>query len=173
VRRPLGWLTATLVVALAGMSSDEPAIPSVKINLETPSNRRPVVAGAALAPAKAVAGGTLTLVVKAEVAPTWHIYAADETSGSSIPTTLKLTLPSGVTTSGDWTYPTPAPGPTGDGWIYAGALTFRRTLKVSADAAAGPIDVTCVFGYQACDPSTCRPPAKITLKAKAEVLPAR
>jgi DsbC/DsbD-like thiol-disulfide interchange protein len=119
------------------------------------------------------AGDTVTLVVKAKVAPTWHIFAEDAPTGGSIPTTLKLKLPEGVSPKEEWVYPSPKQSPGGDGWIYEGDLTFRRILELSKDVPSGPIEITCEFGYQACDPFTCRPPTKISLKSKAEVIPAR
>jgi DsbC/DsbD-like thiol-disulfide interchange protein len=174
MRRRDHALTFTiLVLSLMGMGFDEPAAPAVKITLETPSDRNPVVAGAAVAPARVRAGDTFTLVVEAKTASSWHIFAADAPTGGSIPTTLKLKLPEGVSSKGEWVYPAPTQNPGVDGWVYDGDVTFRRRLKVAADAAAGPIEITCEFGYQACDASSCRPPTKVRLKAKAEILPAR
>ena len=57
--------------------------------------------------------------------------------------------------------------------IYQGSLEFRRKLRVRADAATGPVSVTCEFGYQACDPVSCRPPTKIELSAQAKILGSR
>jgi hypothetical protein len=53
---------------------------------------------------------------------------------------------------------------------YEGKLEFRRTLRVGADATPGPIEVACELGYQACDPRSCRAPAKETLITKAEIV---
>ena len=161
-----GW--ALGLIAL-GLGFDEPTPPASVVK-EEPSARKPVVAGAAISPGKVKAGDTVTLVVQAKIAPTWHIYAADQESGSSIPTTLKLKLPKSVESKSDWSYPASIPNREGEGSIYEAQATFRRTLKVASDAPSGPIEVTCEFGYQACDPFTCRPPAKLTLKAKAVVV---
>jgi hypothetical protein len=49
-------------------------------------------------------------------------------------------------------------------------VTFRQQLRVPAGAAPGPLEVTCEFDYQVCDPFHCRPPAKLLLKASAEVV---
>jgi DsbC/DsbD-like thiol-disulfide interchange protein len=173
VRRRVVLLSWMIGLTLLGLGFDEPRSSTVDIALDAPTSRRPVVAGAALAPAKVNAGGTVTLVVKAKVAPSWHIYAADLPTGSSIPTTLKLKLPKGVSLKGDWTYPVAAQNASDNTWVYEGELTFQHALKVAPDVPSGPIEVTCEFGYQACDPSSCRPPTKIDLKARADVLPAR
>jgi DsbC/DsbD-like thiol-disulfide interchange protein len=172
VRSGVVLLSGTIVLSALGLGYDDTSVPSVKIRLDEPSNRHPVVAGAAVAQPKMNAGGTFILVVKARTAPNWHIYAADIPSGSSIPTTLKLKLPKGIAPKGEWTYPKPTQIPGTEGWIYEGDMTFHRVLKLSPDVAAGPIEIGCEFGYQACDPFSCRPPAKIDLQVKAEVLPA-
>ena len=136
---------------------------------DEPDSKRPVVADASLVPSKGQAGSPWTLVIRVRLAPGWHIYAADRPTGGSIPTTLKLKLPEGVQARDDWEYPGPIPDPLGQGWVYEGReLTFRRTLAVAPGVAAGPIQVGCEFGYQACDASSCRPPARINLQAKAE-----
>jgi hypothetical protein len=158
------------LVALVGFAPDGSEKPKLSIPLEEPTPQKPVVAGAAIAPSKAAPGQTMILVVKAKTAATWHIYAADRPTDGAIATTLKLKLPEGIATDGEWHYPTPVPNPQGEGWVYEGDLIFYRTLKTSAGRAPGPIEVSCDFGYQACDPSSCRPPTKIALKAKAEVV---
>jgi hypothetical protein len=49
-------------------------------------------------------------------------------------------------------------------------VEFRRKLRVGADEPIGPFTVACGFGYQACDPHSCRPPARAESQAKAEVV---
>jgi len=166
----MGVLTG---IGLLGLAPDRSEAPRVSIAVEAPTYQKPVVAGAALTPANVARGQTLTFVVKAKTAPSWHINAADLAAGGAIATSLKLKLPKGVVTDGEWNYPDPIPNPQGEGFIYEGALTFYRTLKVTSEAPPGLFEVTCDFGYQACDPSTCRPPAKLSLKAKASVVAAR
>jgi DsbC/DsbD-like thiol-disulfide interchange protein len=151
----------------------DPVPPKVSIPLDPPTDRRPVVAGAAISPAKVRAGDTVTLVVQVKTASKWHIYAADMPTEGSIPTTLKLKLPDGVQAKGKWSYPSAVQNRNGEGWVYEGDLTFRRALTLASDVPAGQIEVTCEFGYQACDPSSCKPPAKLSLKAKVEVAPAQ
>jgi hypothetical protein len=81
---------------------------------------------------------------------------------------LKLRLPEGIETEGDWSYPESIRGPDGQ-MIYEGSVEFRRKLHVTADGARGAIRVTCEFGYQACDPRSCRPPTREELEAKVEI----
>ena len=137
---------------------------------EEPSPAQPVVVAAALRPTEVRPGDTLTLFVQVRIAPTWHIYAVDGSPGENIPTSLKLKVPEGVQPVGSWTYPQAKPAASGQGSHYEGTVTFRQQLRIAAGATPGPLAVTCEFDYQACDPFTCRPPAKLALKASAEVI---
>jgi hypothetical protein len=66
------------------------------IPVDEPNENHPVAAAIALIPPRARAGELLTLVVQIKTAPTWHIYSTRALSGTGIPTSLKLQLPSGV-----------------------------------------------------------------------------
>jgi DsbC/DsbD-like thiol-disulfide interchange protein len=167
MRNRLAFVGIPLAFMVLGLGFEQPSASIVK---EEPTDRQPVVAGAALRPAKIQPGGTMTIVVQVKIAPTWHIYAADADQGTSIPTTLKLKLPKGIAAKGEWSYPQATKSRDVEGSIYEGELTFRRTLNVASDVSTGPLEVACEFGYQACDPFMCRPPAKLALKAKAEIV---
>jgi hypothetical protein len=134
-----------------------------------PDARRPVVARAELSPTALHPGHEATLVVRVETAPSWHIYAVEGSNGPGIATTLKLRLPRGVEAEGEWSCPNAIRASDGQ-MAYEGKLEFRRKLRVGADAASGPIEVACDLGYQACDPRSCRAPAREELIAKAEVV---
>jgi hypothetical protein len=136
---------------------------------QEPDREHPVVAEARLTPATLHPGDDLTLVVRVRTAPTWHVYAVGGSGGPGVPTTLKLTLPKGVEAQGEWEVPKPTRGPDGQA-VYEGTFEFRRTLRVSPAVATGPVAVALEVGYQACDPHSCRPPARAELKAKAEVV---
>jgi DsbC/DsbD-like thiol-disulfide interchange protein len=135
-----------------------------------PTDQKPVEAGAELRPARVRPGEQLTLVVQVKIAPTWHIYPAEGSPGTGVPTTLTLKLPEGVEPAGPWTYPKATPVPGGQGLVHEGTVTFRRPLRVSGRAAAGPVRVECVLGFQACDPFSCRPPATLGLRAGADIV---
>jgi len=143
-----------------------------QLPVDEPNETHPVSTAAALFPPRARAGESLTLVVQVKTAPRWHIYATGEVSGTGMPTTLKLDLPSGVEASGDWTCPSPHPGGDGQSPIYEGNVKFIRRLAINRQKVSGPINVTCELGYQACDPFSCRPPETVALKATAEIVPA-
>jgi hypothetical protein len=111
----------------------------------------------------------LTLFVQAKVAPVWHIAPVGKPSGEAVPTTVRVKPPAGVEPVGALDCPDPTPAANGLAPYYEGTVTFRQRLRIKADAAPGRIDVTCDFGYQACDPFSCRPPAAVTLTATAAV----
>jgi hypothetical protein len=103
------------------------------------------------------------------LAPSWHNCAAGGSTGPGVATTLKLDLPKGVKTAVEWSYPDPTVGPDRQ-MIYEGSLALRRQLRIGSDAPAGPMSLTCELGYQACDPVSCRPPTKLQLVARDEVV---
>jgi len=137
-----------------------------------PNETHPVSAAAALFPTRARAGELLIFIVQIKTAPRWHVYATGALSGTEMPTTLKLQLPSGVEAVGNWTCPAPHPGAPGQGPIYEGSVKFIRRLAINRQKVSGLITVTCELGYQACDPFSCRPPETVALKAAAEIVPA-
>lgn len=160
----------TPTAPMAPSAKNQEDEPPADIVTGVPDQSEPVVAGAALRPAKVRPGESLTLFVQARVAPTWHIYGAQGSTGEAIPTTLNLNLPAGVELDGTWIYPPAKPAAGGPGLVYEGTVTFRQKLRVASGAAPGPLEVTCEFGYQVCTPFSCRPPAKLVLKASAEVV---
>ncbi len=142
---------------------------SIRTNGAIPNAEQPTVAQAELSPTKVRPGGTLELVLKVKVASTWHIYAVGCPQGPGVHTTLKLTLPEGVEAEGEWNWPVPVRSLDGQ-MIYEGAIEFRRRLRVAKGAAYGPIDVSCDFGYQACDRFSCQLPTKVVLRASAGIV---
>jgi DsbC/DsbD-like thiol-disulfide interchange protein len=153
--------------ARADTASARPAEP---VLVEEPTADNPFVAKAALRPTEGSGGDTVDLVIQARTAPGWHIYAAGESPGGAVPTSVEVRLPRGVEPAGPWQYPRAEPGQEGQGGIYQGQLLFRRPLKITQNAQRGAIEVQCELTYQACDPFRCRPPETLTLSAKGEVL---
>ena len=142
---------------------------SIQTSGAIPNAEQPTVAQAELSPTKIPPGGTLELILKVKVASTWHIYAVGSPQGPGVPTTLKLTLPEGVEAEGEWNCPAPVRS-LGGQMIYEGSLEFRRRLRVAKGAAYGPIDVSCDFVFQACDPFSCQLPTKVVLTASARIV---
>jgi hypothetical protein len=135
---------------------------------EIPDAKTPIVEKAEISPAKVRAGEALELIVRVKLAPTWHIYAVGGSRGPGVPTTSIVTLPNGVEADSEWTCPQPVRD-TGGQMIYQGTQKFRRRLRAAQGVLLGPIDLKCEFGYQACDPFSCRLPTKVDLTAKGDV----
>ncbi len=139
---------------------------------QEPDGKHPVVATAELSPATAHRGEPSTILIRVKIAPSWHIYAAQGSNGAGVATSLKLKLPDAIEALGSWSYPKAIPGADNQ-LTYQGAVEFRRELRVRPDAAVGPASVTCVLGYQACDPFSCRSPTEVVLQAPFKIVAGR
>jgi DsbC/DsbD-like thiol-disulfide interchange protein len=149
-----------------------PAPSAGPILTEEATPTKPVVAQAALRPAAARNGSPVELIIEVHIAPGWHIYAADGSTGSAIPTSLKWKLPDGVEAAGQWQYPKAARGAEEQAEIYEGNLTFRRPLRITQRAKPGPLELHGELTYQACNAFRCRPPESLALSARGEVVAA-
>lgn len=183
---PCVWLLIAIAVALPLACDKAPTsspqipksdsnaeIPAAPASAEEPTAERPVVATATLRPNKGSNGDALDLVIEIRIAAGWHIYAVDAPAGSALPTSIVEKLPQGIEVAGAWQYPKHISSPEAPGGIYEDRLTLRRPLKITQNAQAGRIDVSCELIYQACDPFHCLPPQTLTLSAKGEIKSAR
>lgn len=107
--------------------------------------------------------GKHQLHVEFNVKPKWHLYADSGSSGSQ-EVSLKLELPNGVTTDGEWENPatkrsTKSPGQK----LYKGHGLFKRNLKLASNSN-GEIKVE--VAYQVCNQSMCMPPMTKELLVK-------
>ena len=135
-----------------------------------PTPTKPVVAQAALRSVTGRNGSNVELVIEVQIAPGWHIYAAEGPTGSGIPTSLKWKLPDSVEAAGEWKYPKPGRGAGEQAEIYEGNLKFRRPLRITERAKPGPLEIHGELTYQACDAFRCRPPESLALSARGEVV---
>src|SRR5262245_49020730 len=117
---------------------------------EEPTPTKPVVAQAALRPGADRNGSKVELVIEVQIAPGWHIYAAEGPTGSGIPTALKWKLPDGIEAAGEWEYPKTVRGAGEQAEIYEGHLKFRRPLRITERAKPGPLEIHGELTYQAC-----------------------
>ncbi len=136
---------------------------------DSPMQRMPVIAEASFSPDRVRRGDGVTFVVRVTIAPAWHISALQGSKGPKIATSLSLSLPRGIETDGDWTFPEPIPGSDGR-LIHAGVVEFRRRLRVTEEFPTGAIAATCTLSYQACDRFSCRPPDQSLLEATAQAI---
>jgi DsbC/DsbD-like thiol-disulfide interchange protein len=140
---------------------------------EEPTDAKPVVVAAAIEPATAAPGATVTLIVRARIAPAWHIYASGNAGSTGMPTRLELSLPDGLEPDGDWQNPEPNVRPTslGPEYILQGEAIFRRPLRIAAAATSGRLEAACTVTYQACNQSRCLLPVKADAAAALIVTP--
>ena len=123
--------------------------PDVDIDLEEPTSITPAVFGAAVIPADAKVGETVTFVIQAAMADGWHIYAADLDSTPSVSTSLKLALPAGVKAVDQWVYPEAKEytSELGKSYAYEGRVSFYRQLLIT-DGASGNTPIRCSLKFQ-------------------------
>ncbi len=112
---------------------------------------------------EAVRGGQAGLEIFTEIARGWHINGPKPTEPFLIPTEVKLTLPPGISTD-TLNYPRPdrksfafAPGK--ELLVYEGKVGITTALNVPADFVGSRVRVAAVIRYQACNDTTCLPPA--------------
>ncbi len=191
-------LASILIAAIGCSSSDTPSTdatpPSVKpdegtsaskgregatltkvspeqIPLDDPTSLQPVSMAAAVFPAEAESGQTVTVAIRIKTAPGWHIYAVDRPTGVSIPTKFELTMPAGFEAVGQWDLPEPEPGPSdlGPTFLYHGDLLFRHQVKVTGATGPGTQEFGCRVGYQACTDVNCLPPTSSDLVTAVKI----
>jgi DsbC/DsbD-like thiol-disulfide interchange protein len=134
----------------------------------------PVTASIDADPRQLRPGDPFHLIVRARIAPGWHIYAVDKPAAAASRTSLEIEVPQGIERAGEWILPQASPDATLPGdlsFIYDGAVTFRSPLRVAADAAAGEKTIRCVLEYQACDRFSCRPPTETALLTTIRIVP--
>lgn len=149
--------------ALAGVAAHAAPEPKVTLTLT------PAADAVALGPQ----GATLDLTATATVARGWHVNAHRPTEKFLIPTVLTLTLPAGVSAA-----PVQYPAPKTQRFafagdlellVYEGAVPLTTTLTIPADFAADALVVEAVLRYQACDNTTCLPPASAVAELRLPV----
>lgn len=135
-----------------------------------PTAANPVVATAAVEPARVAASDTFALVVRVRTAPTWHIYAHDAEGTPVAATRLALDLPAGIESAGEWIHPTARADGTSGAAILAGDFEFRLPLRAAAGAVAGKRTLRCTLSYQCCDPFRCRPPESLDVECELSIV---
>lgn len=125
-------------------------------------------------PATAAPGETVTLKVKAELNPTYHIYQYTKTpttgSDSPIYTSFDLFDTGGLEVVGEWTAskdPIKHADPNFPNVpfveYFEDDVTWSVKLKVPANAAPGEKTIQVQARYMICNDSTCSPPGRWTL----------
>jgi thiol:disulfide interchange protein DsbD len=119
-----------------------------------------------LRPSVAARGAAADVTIEADIAEGWHINAHQPNQKFLVPTNLTLTLPSGGT-AGEVSYPNPQSKTfafAGDVQllVYEGTLALRTAIQVPADFKGDALPIEAVLRFQACDDTSCLPPATVT-----------
>lgn len=114
---------------------------------------------------KVTAGGDFKIVIKTDIAETWHINSDKPYDDFLIATDLSIDTSQGFTLS-KVIFPTPhdiklafseEPLSVWEGQIYLGAMA-----KVPADMKPGKYNLIVTLGYQSCNDKTCLAPTSVT-----------
>lgn len=113
-----------------------------------------------------VRGGQTGLDIFAVIERGWHINGHKPEDAFLVPTEVKFTLPPGISTD-TLNYPRPdrktfAFAPDKQLLVYEGKVGITTALNVPADFAGTRVRIEAVMRYQACNDSTCLPPATAT-----------
>jgi|GEM_PF-2377895 len=101
------------------------------------------------------------VVVNMDIQEGWHTYDDPGPNGVSVRTTLKLELPDGMATVGDWDRPLSLPSAeSADITVYEGQVEFTRTLQVNPADSKG--DIGLKVRFQACTEKICQRPKTVS-----------
>lgn len=185
VGRLFWWIVPVILViqAQAGPSvtrADDAPKPTRK---DTNLRMRPKEASfaAAVVPAEAKAGETVSYRVTASIARPWHIYAYDATQPDEGPRNTQFDLfgTGGLEVAGSWEPDNPPeqkPEPAFPNLpfvsLHEGEVTWSISLRVPPGAAPGSRTVQSQVYFQLCDDRGCKPPTYWTVpEAMLTVLP--
>jgi len=104
-----------------------------------------------------------TAVVRANLAPGWHLYADLPASSPYRATELELLLPEGLRAVGDWQLPRGRPVELGSKLrVWTGDRLFLQ--RVEADQPLASSAVQCRLRYQVCNEELCFPEAEVVVE---------
>ena len=114
-------------------------------------------------------GASFPVTLKFDIAPLWEIRALDA-QPENVATQLKLELPEGFETQGDWQAPPSGRSQSVDSHpVYSGQVEFLQMIQVKQDTQPGEYEISSHVQYQACDEFRCLSPTKVTLKLTIRV----
>jgi hypothetical protein len=152
-----------LLAMLMGQGNAAVTVPKV----ETPHL---TVAASSSAPVLAP-GGKVTLVAEVAPKPRMHVYSPEQ--HDYIPVSLQITAPAGVT-AGRPVFPK------GESFVFAPTketqVVFSKPFRIDVPLTAsralkpGPIEITGVLQYQACDDKVCYVPRKVEVRWSLNLL---
>jgi len=128
-----------------------------ELGCSLPDEQEPVKINAVLIKEKGT--DKMAVVIKALIAPGWHLYAFVPSNMPYIPTQCLLKLPEGITAVSDWEKTKPMSSGIAAGvLVWEQEVVFVRRLKVEKSDMKGVIEAG--LSYQTCDLRQCLPPAE-------------
>ncbi len=143
--------------------------PMPQFALEKPSGKTRVTAAAAVQPASAAPGDTVTVSVKARVAEGHWIYALEKSGSANLPTSIEGALPRVLEADGPWRGPVPKIHEDG-ARALAGDLLFQRRYLVKYDAQTKKYKMPLKLTFQVCNDAVCYPPEAIDMETEVEIV---
>ncbi|EDL59705.1 protein-disulfide reductase DsbD family protein [Gimesia maris] len=105
-------------------------------------------------------GASFPVTVKFDIAPLWEIRSL-EAQPENVATQLKLELPDGFETQGDWQTPPTGRSQSADSHpVYSGQVEFQQMILVTKEAQPGEYEISSQVQYQACDEFRCLSPTQ-------------
>jgi hypothetical protein len=144
-------------------------MPLPKILVTAPAGAKRVTAGVAVQPRTVRPGESLTLFVKARIAPGHHIYALEDSGCKNLPTALDAALASVLTPDGPWRGPEPKPHDDGSRTL-AGEVLFKRRFLIERGARGKTHKLSAAIRFQVCNEALCWPPETVSLETEFEVV---
>ncbi|QEH36409.1 Thiol:disulfide interchange protein DsbD precursor [Aquisphaera giovannonii] len=173
LRSPLdAALYASLTGLVQGDAGKSPAPAPKKKDVGVRLRPKGMTVKAAVEPAEARPGATVTYKATVELEEGLHIYAmakGEAAEDGPVPTTFDFFDPGGLKIEGTWKPerdPEVRPDPTQDNKIvesFEHSVTWSIPLVVPADAAPGKRILRCQIGYQVCNDKFCFPIGQWTL----------
>lgn len=169
--RRSGLLSTALVLAGAAL----PGIPRIRTqeSASLPAATSVVKPHAYISVEPVPRGRNFQVAVVAEIARGFHMNSHHPSDEYLIPTTLMADFPAGVVLL-DTVYPKGRDerfsfSPDKPLNVYTEGVTLRLFLAAQPEAPLGATTISMELRYQACNDTTCLPPAKIPLSVKVEI----
>jgi Thiol:disulfide interchange protein DsbD, N-terminal len=150
-----------------GLNPAATATPEIVVPVPKGTNR--VTAAALFHPATAHPGETVTLLVKARIAPGHWIYALDDSGSRNVATTVITESGRPFRLAEPWRSPEPKVKSDGSR-IYAGEVALQGRFEIDRAAADGTQRLPVTFRYQVCNEALCWPPSTISLEPVLKVV---
>ena len=150
-----------------GLNPTATATPEIVVPVPKGTNR--VTAAAVFHPVTAHAGETVSLLVKARIAPGHWIYAVDDSGSHNVATTVITESGHPFRLAEPWRSSQPKVKSDGSR-VYAAEVVLQSRFQIDRAAADGMQRLPVTLRYQVCNEALCWPPATISLEPVLKVV---